>query len=96
MALIAAFLMLVVSDITNDRFPGGKPIVLRRRAAILVSAATGMTGAGMFLLFLQNVGVQGWWQIVLAFILLFLVTGIVAAIWNSRPKEQKEGLGDAP
>lgn len=96
LALIAAFLMLVASDITNDGFPGGKPIVLRRRAAILVSVVTGTTGAGMFFLFLQNVGVQGWWQIVLAFILFLLATGIVAAIWNARPKEQREGPGDTP
>lgn len=96
LALLAAFLMFVASDITNEGFPAGKPVVLRRRAAILVSGVTGMTGAGMFYVFLQNVGVQSWWQIILAFILLLLVTGMVAVLWNSRPKNLKEGPHDAP
>lgn len=96
LAFLAAFLMFVASDITNDGFPTGKPVVLRRRAAILVSGVTGMTGAGMFFIFLQGVGVQSWWQIVLAFIVLLLVTGMVAALWNSRPQKPKENPPDAP
>lgn len=96
LAFLAAFLMFVASDITNDGFPTDKPVVLRRRAAILVSAVTGMTGAGMFFVFLQSVGVQNWWYIVLAFIVLLLVTGAVAALWNSRPKNPRVDPPDAP
>lgn len=96
LAFIAAFLLFVASDITNDGFPNGKPVVLRRRAAILVSGVTGITGAGMFLFFLQNVGVQSWWQMVLALIILMLVTGVVAAFWNTRPNTSKVGPPDAP
>lgn len=96
MALVASFLLFVASDIANGGFPKGKPVVLRRRAAILVSGVTGITGAGLFLIFLQNFGVQSWWQIVLALVVLVLFTGIVAAIWNSRPKNSKEGPPDVP
>ena len=96
LALLAAFLMFVASDITNDGFPTGKPVVLRRRAAILVSGVTGMTGAGLFFVFLQNVGVQSWWHVVFAFIALLLVTGVVGALWNSRPTSSKRGSDDAP
>lgn len=95
LALIAAFLMFVASDITNGGFPSGKSVVLRRRAAILVSVVTGMTGAGMFFGFLKSVGVQSWWQIAFAFILFLLVTGGVGAMWNSRPKKPEGGLQDA-
>jgi len=95
LAFLAAFVMFIASDITNYGFPKGKPVVLRRRAAILVSGVTGMTGAGMFFVFLQNVGVQSWWQIVPAFIVFMLVTGMVAALWNSWPKNSKEGPHDA-
>lgn len=96
LAFLGAFLMLVASDITNDGFPTKKSVVLRRRAAILVSGVTGMTGAGLFFVFLQSVGVQNWWYITLALIVLFLVTGAVAALWNSRPKNQRVPPSDAP
>ncbi|MFN9470997.1 hypothetical protein [Acidovorax sp.] len=86
LALLAAFLLFVASDITNKGFFTGKPVVLRKRAAIFVSVVTGITGVSMFVIFLNNVGVQGWWQNVLAAIVLLIFTGLVATLLNLRPK----------
>lgn len=96
LAFLAAFLMLVASDITNHGFHTKKPLVLRWRAAIFVSCVTGMTGAGIFFVFLQNVGVQNWGYITLAYIFLLLVTSAVAALWNSRPNNPRVDPSDAP
>lgn len=96
LALLAASLMLVASGITNEGFPTKKSVVLRRRAAILVSSVTGITGAYLFFVFLQSVGVQNWWYIALACIFLLVVTGVVAVLWNSRPNNPIVNPSDAP
>lgn len=95
-AFLAAFLLLVASDITNEGFPTKKSVVLRRRAAILVSVVTCITGTVIFFVVLQYVGIQNWWYIALAYIFLLLVTGAVAALWNSQPKKPRVAPSDAP
>lgn len=96
LALLAAFLLILASDLTSVGFPNGKPVVLHRRDAIFVSCVTGATGMSMFLMFLRDIGVQSWGQIVLAFITLMLVTSMVAVIWTIRPKNSKIGSHDSP
>lgn len=88
--------MFVASDIKNGGFPIGKAVVLRKCAAILISGVTGMTGVVMFFGFLQSIGAQSGWQIILIFILFLLMTGMGASVWNSRPRVVKEYLPDAP
>lgn len=94
-ALLFAFLLFVASDITNHAFSAGNPVMLRKRAAVLVSSVTGMIGSGLFFIFLWSVGVHSWWQILLAFILLWFVTGIVATLWNYWPNKSKASSHNA-
>jgi len=82
---LAALLLFVTSDITNSGFFGHEAIFLRKRAAILVSTVTGLTGAIIFIEFLDAIGVTTVWQVVLSFTGMILVSGLLAAIWNWKP-----------
>lgn len=84
--LVGALLMFIASDITNEGFLSRNGLFLRRRSAILVSSLTGVSGAAMFMAFLDTTGVHEIWQIALAFIALLFVTGVVAAVWNWAPR----------
>ncbi len=87
----AALLLFVTSDITNAGLTSTEPILLRKRAAILVSTTTGVIGAVLFISFLDTIGVTDMSLIVLAFVAM-IFTSIVISVywnWNIKPLDQK-------
>lgn len=90
--LCAGFLLFIVSDLTNEAITSARPLRLRRRSAILVSGTSGIAGAVMFMHFLDAMGVQELWQIVLSFIALTLVTLVSSAVLNG-PERTRSAMG---
>jgi len=68
-----------------------EPILLRRRAAILVSSATGIIGAGVFVAFLDAVGVTDMFLVALAFVPMIFASIVFSVYWNwnAKPIDRK-------
>lgn len=85
--LFAALLLFIASSITNDSFISNEPVLLRKRAAILVSAATGVTGAAAFMAFLDTVGVTDAWLTIIGFVAIIFSAIVVSVYWNWNTKK---------
>jgi hypothetical protein len=94
--LVAALLMLIASDMTNEGLFSRKAFVLRRRSAILITILTGVSGVALFMGFLDALGIREIWQIGLSLIPLLLVTGIAAGIWNWSADAKAEDSVEKP
>ena len=84
--LFAALLLFMASDITNGGLTSNEPILLRRRAAILVSTSTGLAGAAVFIAFLDAIGVTDMPLIALSFVPMIFASIIFSVYWNWNAK----------
>lgn len=87
----AALLLFVTSDITNAGLTSAEPVLLRKRAAILVSTTTGIIGAALFIGFLDTIGVTDISLIVLAFVGMVFSSIVISVYWNwnTKPLDHK-------
>lgn len=87
----AALLLFITSDITNSGLTSNEPVLLRKRAAILVSTTTGITGAALFIAFLDTIGVTDMLLIVLAFMAMVFASIVISVYWNwnAKPLDHK-------
>ncbi len=82
MLFFAALLLFVASDTTNSALMNSEPVVLRKRAAILVSTSTGVVGAAVFITFLDTIGIIWLPLIVLAFVTMLFASIVISVYWN--------------
>lgn len=86
-----ALLLLIASNVTGVNLTSNEPVLLRKRAAILVSTSTGVTAVAIFIALLDNLGITALWQGALALTMILSVAIPFGVLWNwnTTPPAQK-------
>jgi len=86
--LFGAILSLISFSLMSDAVVKPDGVFLRRRAAAFVGIVAVFPGVIALQIFLEEIGVQGFWYVVLWYLVLMIPVGFVASALNRSPKTQ--------
>lgn len=80
--LSSSVLLLVAFALVIDSVIKPKGIFLRRRAAAIVGLASGIPGVAIFDTFLKEIGIQGFWYVLVSWMILMIPVMFIAVVLN--------------